>query len=123
MAPGTAALDRVPQLLSDDPDRQFMARNLVMQAQADYAAAIARAEKSAGQVQTARTSAEFAKQRADAAEAQVRHLEAQLRTLQPAIRKGLIPPTMPSRGSYELKWPWLAASWAFLIAGIAMVVL
>jgi hypothetical protein len=117
-----ARLDAVPGLMPDG-QREFMARQLVQQAQADYAAALARGEKADSQVRGARRAEECERQRADAAEAQVRHLERQLRELQPAIRKGLMPPTMPSSGSYELKWPWLAASWACLIAGVLVCAL
>lgn len=115
-------LEAVPGLM-ENGTREFMARQLVMQAQADYAAALERADKASSQVNRARRGEDVERQRADAAEAQVRHLERQLRELQPAIRRGLMPPTMPSPGNFELRWPWLATSIALVIAGVGVCVL
>lgn len=119
-------LNQLQELLPDE--KQFIARNLVRQAQSDYAAAVARGDRYAEMEAAARVGVEEAKQAQlaiarDLADTRgkLSAAEAALRALRPQVLKRLIPDSGP--GSHELKWPWLAASWALVIAGLAVVIL
>jgi hypothetical protein len=114
-------LEAVPEHV--DQAQAFVARQLVAQAQSDYRVAVERGKVAEAEAARVRMEVAVALEEANTQRARADKAEAELRTLQPLIRRKYIAPASSSPGSYELKWPWLAVSWAFVIAGVGVCLL
>lgn len=109
-----------------DQAQAFIARQLVAQAQSDYRVALERGKNAEAEAARVRMQSALLCEEVTTHRARADRAEATLAKLQPRIRRELISPLFSHelrRGSYELKWPWLAASWAFVIAGVAVCLL
>lgn len=121
--PGPPSLNLEPAAVADGVDQAqaFVARQLVAQAQSDYRLALERGKVAEAEAARVRMETAVALEEAAAQRARADKAEAQLRKLRPEIVRRLIPSSGP--GSHELRWPWLAASWALLLAGIGVCLL
>lgn len=116
---GRLNLEAVPEHV--DQAQAFVARQLVAQAQSDYRVAVERGKTAAADAARQKMETAIALEEAAAHRARADRAEAQLRKLRPQLLARLIPDRGP--GSYELKPPWLWASWALVIAGVVVCAL
>lgn len=118
-AGGVGYLEAVPEGV--DQASAFVARQLVAQAQSDYRQAVDRATQAERDAARMRTELERAN---TFASGQAAELEQFRRLSQPRIRRELISPLFDrTPGTHELKWPFLALSWACVVAGVVVCVL